>query len=369
MMMKAIFISILIIHGLIHLMGFAKAFKLTQIEQLTFGISKISGLFWFLTFLFFMLSGIAYFAKADWWYVLAFIGVLISTVLIITVWSDAKFGIIANVIILIVAIVSYGNSTFHSNYENDVKIGLKQTAMVPESILTEADIEYLPEPVKNYILNSGSVGKPKVNNFRLEFTGQIRKNEQAEWMPFTTVQYNFLESSTRLFFMKAVMKKLPVAGYHRFQDGHAFMDIRLFSLFRVQYQSGSEMDISETVTFFNDMCCMAPGTLIDKRIKWLEVVGNKVKAEFTNNNITISAWLYFNDKGALINFISDDRYAAGENNTMERLRWSTPMKDVKEVDGYKLARYAEAIYTYPEGDLCYGTFILTNVEYNCIELK
>ena len=74
------------------------------------------------------------------------------------------------------------------------------------------------------------------------------------------------------------------------------MDIRLLSLFKVQYQDGKEMDISETVTFFNNMCCLAPPTLIDKRIKRIEVEGNKVKASFTNN-ITVKAWLYFNEKG------------------------------------------------------------------------
>jgi hypothetical protein len=109
---------------------------------------------------------------------------------------------------------------------------------------------------------------------------------------------------------------------------------------------------------------MAPATLIDKRIKWLDSDSTSANAEFSNNGITISARLYFNEKGELVNFVSDDRYAAGDNNTMQRLRWSTPLKDYREVDGYKLATSAEAIYTYPEGDLCYGTFNLKHITYN-----
>jgi hypothetical protein len=62
--------------------------------------------------------------------------------------------------------------------------------------------------------------------------------------------------------------------------------------------------------------------------------------------------------------VSDDRFAAGENNTMKRIRWSTPMKDYREIDGYRLASYAEAIYSYPEGDLCYGTFSLKHIKFN-----
>jgi hypothetical protein len=126
------------------------------------------------------------------------------------------------------------------------------------------------------------------------------------------------------------------------------------------------MNVAETVTFFNDMSCLAPATLIDKRIKWLEADKDKVKAEFTNNGITISAWLYFNEKGELINFVSDDRYAADAG---KRLRWSTPMKDYKEFDEHKILGYAEAIYTYPTGDLVYGAFSFTGIEYNAKEFE
>ena len=47
----------------------------------------------------------------------------------------------------------------------------------------------------------------------------------------------------------ATMMRLPVAGYHCYKNGQALMDIRLFSLFKVQYQQGNEMNIAETVTF------------------------------------------------------------------------------------------------------------------------
>lgn len=94
-----------------------------------------------------------------------------------------------------------------------------------------------------------------MNNFKIEFTGKIRKDEKSEWMPFTSEQYNFMENPTRLFFMKATMKGLPVAGYHCFKNGNAFMDIRLLSLFKVQYLAGTEMNLSETVTFL--MICAA----------------------------------------------------------------------------------------------------------------
>jgi len=360
--MKYFFVILLFLHGAIHLMGFVKAFGLAQVEQLNAGISKPAGVFWLLAFVFFVIAAIMFAFKNSHWWAFGLIALVISQILIVFFWHDAKFGSIANAIILIGTIIGYGTAGFYSKYQNDVNTGLQQTAYFQNSMLTESDIQLLPDPVKKYLRLTGSVGKPKVNNFKIECAGKIRKDEKSEWMPFTCEQYNFMETPTRLFFMKAVMKGLPVAGYHCFKNGIALMDIRLFSIFKVQYMAGAEMDLSETVTFFNDMCCLAPPTLIDKRIKWLTVESNKVKASFTNNNITVSAWLYFNDKGELINFISENRYSADAG---KQLPWATPLKDYSEINGYNLMGNAEVIYSYPDRDLCYGTFKLISVEYNC----
>ncbi len=363
--MKLFILFLIAVHGLIHLLGFVKAFHFAEVNQLTQNISKTVGLLWLMAALLFISTAVLYFLEKEAWWIISGGALILSQILIFTSWQDAKFGTIANVIVLIITVIGYSTYRFSNSYKKEVDIGLNQTASTSDVLLTDADVQPLPEPVKKYLRYTGALNKPKVRNFKVEFSGQIRKNELSDWMPFTSIQYNFLDSSTRLFFMNATMNYLPVAGFHCFKNGTAFMDIRLFSLFPVQYQTGPEMGVAETVTFFNDMCCMAPATLIDKRIKWIETQGNNVKAEFTNNGITISAWLYFNDKGELINFVSNDRYAVSENGTMKQIPWSTPLKEYQLVSGHQLTGYAETIYTYPKGDFRYGNFRLTAIEYNC----
>jgi hypothetical protein len=366
-MLKTIFIFLTFIHGLIHFVGFSKAFGYGNFTQLTKEISKPTGLVWFLTAILFIFCVALYLLKKDSWAYFALIAVVLSQILILTNWQDAKFGTIANVIILIVTIIGFFQIKFKNEYRNEVKIGLEESNKIPNSVLTEAEIAYLPEPVRKYIRYTGSVGKPKVNNFRVDFEGKIRDHVKPIWMELTSEQYNFIKTPTRLFYLDATMKGLPVGGFHSFKNGVAFMDIRLLSMFKVEYQSGVVMNISETVTFFNDMCVMSPGALIDKRIEWLEVEGNKVKASFTNNGITISAWLYFNEKGELVNFSSEDRSALGKNGETIKLKWSTPMRDYKDINGYRLASYAETIYTYIDGDFTYATFTLKDIGYNLSE--
>lgn len=361
-MLKVTLAFILLLHGTFHLIGFFKAFQFVRVEQIHRFIPKTEGIIWLLVFMLFCLTAFLVLLNKNWWWITAFPAIIISQVLIFIHWQDAKFGSLLNIIFILAAVFSYVSWNFYNYYKKEAESNLAKQVIQAPSILTEDDLKKLPEPVKKYLRFTGSVGKPKVSNFKILFKGQIRKDETSEWMPFNSEQYNFLETPTRLFFMKAKMKQLPVAGYHCYKNGDASMDIRLFSLVKVQYQDGDEMDMAETVTFFNDMCCMAPATLIDKRINWLEVDGNKIRASFTHNNITIYAWLYFNEIGELINFRSDDRYAADAG---KKLPWSTPLKNYKELNGYKLAGYAEAIYTYPNKELCYGTFSLEDIQYNC----
>lgn len=363
-MPKTIFIVITLIHGLIHFMGFARAFGYINIAQLTKEITKPMGILWFLTGVLFIISVTLFlFRKGGWAYFTLF-AVVVSQILILNNWDDAKFGSIINILVLVVAIIVVFTEKFRDEYKNEVKIGLEQRKNTPDTNLTEAAISHLPEVVKKYIRYTGCVGKPTVQNFKINFSGKIRDHKKPVWMPLASEQYNFMIVPTRLFFLNATMKGLPVAGFHCFKNGKASMDIRLLSIFKVEYQAGDKMDISETVTFFNDMCVMAPATLIDERIVWLEVVGNKVKASFSNHGIAISAWLHFNEKGELINFVSEDRYATENDGAIVKHKWSTPLRDYKVINGYKLASYAEAIYTYPEGDFTYATFTLKDISYN-----
>jgi hypothetical protein len=363
-MFKIIFISITLLHGIIHFAGFSKAFAYGNITQLTEEISKPMGILWLVTGVFFILSILLFLLKKDDWVYFALIAVLFSQILIITHWQEAKFGTAANVLILLFAFMGLFQIKFKNSYKNEVKIALANSPIGQTSKLTESDIAFLPHSVKKYIRYVGCVGKPKVHNFKIVFSGKIRKDAKSEWMKLNSEQYNFIEKPTRLFYLDAIMKYMPVAGFHCFKNGTAFMDIRLLSIFKVAYQSGKEMDISETVTFLNDMCVMAPATLINKHIEWFELERNKVKASFTNDGVTVSALLYFNEKGELVNFVSEDRYAVEGNGTVAKHKWSTPLRDYKSINGYKLASYAETIYNYPDGDYTYATFSLKNITYN-----
>ena len=364
-MLKYFFAFILLIHGCIHFMGFAKAFSYGNITQLTKEISKPAGMLWLVTAFLFIAATLLFLLKNQSWPIIGIVAVIISQVLIISTWNDAKFGSIANIIILIVAIAAWASQNFETHFRNDVKANLLRTNSIQTDLLTEPDIQSLPIPVQKYLRYCGVVNKPKLKNMKIVFDGEMR-DKGKDWFKFTSVQYNFFEEPTRLFFMKAKMFGITLPGYHSYQNAHATMQVKLLGLFNVVNIKGIEMNKAETVTVFNDMCLMAPAALIDKRIEWTFIDSLSAKATFTNGVNKITATLYFNQQGQLINFISDDRYAIGD---MKQYRFSTPVKEYMQTDGRNIWQYGETVWHYPDGEFVYGKFNLKSIEYNVADFK
>lgn len=360
-MLKFLLAFIILVHGLIHFIGFAKAFNYGNITQITREISKPFGMLWLATAFLFIAATILFLLKKDAWLFFGLTVVIISQILIFTVWNDAKFGTIANTLILAAIVLNWGSYRFEQGYKNDVKENLQRTNKLKTDLLTVQDLQSLPAPVQRYLRYVGALNKPKVKNMRILFEGQMREKGK-EFFPFTCEQYNSFDEPTRLFFMNAKMKGITVPGYHKYSNATAMMDIRLFGLLSVVKRSGKDMDQAETVTLFNDMCLMAPATLIDKRIAWQAIDSHSARATFTNHAITISASLYFSEQGQLINFISNDR-------DVNHYPFSTPVRNYKNINGINIMTYGETIWHYPDGKFIYGKFNLTEIEYNVSEWK
>jgi len=180
-------------------------------------------------------------------------------------------------------------------------------------------------------------------------------------MQFTSEQYNFFETPFRAFYIRAVKMGIPAVGLHLYKNETATMVIKLLNLFKVVNAKGPEMNQGETVTVLNDMCFMAPGSLISKNIKWETMETGQVKATFTNGKITVSAILTFDEEGKLVNFLSLDRFETADGKNYQNFPWETPVKAYRKFGDYYLPSKADVIYKRPEGDFCYLEFSLKEI--------
>src|SRR5262245_16214780 len=101
MLTSAIFAAFLVLHGLIHLLGFAKAFGLADLPQLTQSITPAVGVLWLLAALLFVVAAVALFFWPRGWWAVGLAAVILSTFLVASAWADAKAGAVANLVVLV----------------------------------------------------------------------------------------------------------------------------------------------------------------------------------------------------------------------------------------------------------------------------
>lgn len=364
--MRWALIGLLAVHGLIHLMGFARAFGYAELPQLTQPVPRGWGLLWLVAAGLVLITAAMLAARMRTTWIVGAVALVVSQAVIASAWHDAWAGTVPNLLLLLVVAhgwLTEGPASFHAQYLRDVEAGLARHGEAP--VVTEADLAPLPDPVRRYLRVTRVVGQPRVRNYRLRFRGRIRSAPDSVWMPFEAEQQSFADEPTRLFLMRARMYGVPVEAFHRSIDGHATMQVTLAGAVPIADARGDEMDRAETVTLFNDMCLLAPGTLVDPAIAWEAVNATTARARFTNRRQTIAATLFFDPAGRLVNFESDDRsQSSADAKTFTRLRFSTPVGDYRDFGPLHLAAHGDARWHRPEGVFTYGEFDVLEVAVN-----
>jgi len=363
--MRLLFVVVVVLHGLIHLLGVVKAFGLAALPQLTQPIAPSMGMVWLTAALLFLATAAAIVVWPRWWWAVGAVAVLVSMPAVLASGSDARAGLVANLLILVGLVFGYlvdGPSSLRAGYDDDVARVLVHQER--GAVLTEDDLRGLPATVQRYIRGTGAVGRPRVHHMRARMHGRIRSGANGRWMPFTAEQHNVFDPPARLFYMAATMYRFPLQGLHRYVDGAASMRIEAAGLVPVVDLAGEDMTRAETVTLFNDMCIMAPAALIDPAITWEPAEDRRARAVFRHAGHTIRAELWFNEAGDLVDFWSDDRLvASADGQTLTAMRWSTPIGQYRDFGGHRLASQGEGRWQGADGAYAYIELTIDDVRY------
>jgi hypothetical protein len=246
------------------------------------------------------------------------------------------------------------------DFEEDVRAQFAQQPLTDRSVLTDAELAHLPAPVACYIRRSGAVGQPHVHNFRVTFDATMYKSEDHP-LESTAVQYEFVDHPSRYFFLRTRLLGLPVRVLHDYADGEAHMQVRAAGIVNLIDERGGLLSRAETVTILNDLCIMAPATLIDPRFRWRAIDDAQVHVTFCTGAHEVHATLRFGRDGDLVDFISDDRHGLPGDGT----RWTTPLRAYQEFDGRRIASEGDALWHFDDGrTFKYGTFRIRDIRWN-----
>lgn len=97
--------------------------------------------------------------------------------------------IIGSTFISLIILSLAGNFLFNIKVAGEVKKLFEQKRTGKAEIVTEQDLEGLPEPVQKWLKQANIVGREKTFAVRLRQKGLIRTTKKQPWMPAQAEQY------------------------------------------------------------------------------------------------------------------------------------------------------------------------------------
>lgn len=361
--MRILFLIIVLFHGLIHLLGFVKGFSFKVVKELTLPISKSMAFVWLSAAILFLTYGILYFLNSKYAWLVGLVAVVISQVLVIIFWKDAKFGTIPNITIFATSIALFGYYNFQQLIQQETNHLLNKNVSRENKILNENDINELPEPVKMWLRNSGSVGKSFVSVGKVTQIAEMQmKPEQENWMTATAIQYTTIDNPAFIWTVDVKMNSLlNFQGRDKFEDGKGKMLIKLNSLFNVVNEQGEKLDEGTLQRYLGEMVWF-PSLALSPYITWEQINETTAKATITYKGTQGSGTFYFNLNGDVTKF-SALRYKGNEAEA-KRHDWTMNITEYKTFEGIKVPTKMTSTWKLDKQDWTWLKLEVTDIKYN-----
>lgn len=361
--MRTAFSIIILLHGLIHLLGFVKGWGMKEVKELTLPISKPMGLLWLTAAALLLAFGISQWlhSKYAWW--VGFVAVIVSQILILLFWKDAKFGTLPNLLILLVSMILYGDFHFQKLVQLETTQLLSRNEKIEHKIVRENDIERLPEPVKHWLRSAGAVGKPFINTGKVSQKATMKlKPEQGDWMSATATQYTTLDNPAFIWTVHVNMNSLLYAvGRDKYENGKGEMLIKMNALVNVVHEKGEKLDEGTLQRYLGEMVWF-PSLALSPYITWEPIDDYTAKATMTYKGTTGSGTFHFNAQGAVTQFAAR-RYKGNEPDA-QRYDWTMNITDYQTFEGIQVPSKMTSTWKLDEGDWTWLQLEVTDIKYN-----
>ncbi|MDX9925414.1 MAG: hypothetical protein RBS48_11685, partial [Ignavibacteriaceae bacterium] len=343
---------------------FIKAFglvKITQFTPLAQQNSEFMGILWFLNTLLFIGVALAFLLKKEWWWVPGIFAIVLSQILIIINWQDAKFGTIANLIILVSLIVGIAFGNFNIQFDNERKMILSEGNFVGK-IITNEMISDLPIPIQKWLDYSGIIGKEQIHTVYLKQKGLMKlKPDQKYWLKAEAEQYFNIDNPAFIWRVNTSMVGLPVIGRDLFFHGRGKMQIKLAGLISVvNVTNNLKLNQSTLQRFLSEISWFPYGAL-SPYIEWEPIDEYSAKAIMSYGESSGSAIFHFDENGALEKLVALRFKDITDQDPKE---WVARVVETETLNNTKIPTKLEISWNTDEGEFTWFKFQIYDLTYN-----
>lgn len=353
-------------HGLLHLLGFAKAFLPAGIPQLAQPIARPTGVLWLLAALLLLATALSFLLKQAWWWMPALAALLLSQTLILLYWQEARFGTLANGLLLIAVLLGYGSWRFAAITRQELQAFTQAPASGSQApLVTEQLLAKQPPLVQQWMRRAQVLGRPLIQRVYLTQQGRLRTSPAGKWMPFTAQQW--FTTAPPAFLWIADVQAAPglhLAGRDKYLDGRGAMTISLLSLFPVAEAQGPETDQGTLVRYLAETIWF-PTAALRGHIQWQQLDADRAQATMRYGGVSASAVFTFSPEGDVLR-LEAKRYYSRQNSKPTREDWLITIDPAsyRSFAGMRIPTRSTVTWRLQEGDFTWLRLTVTGIHYN-----
>jgi hypothetical protein len=348
MFIKSTLLFLLVVHGLIHLLGFAKGLNPAALPAITRPISRFEGALWLLCALLLLATALLL-GRFEAWWIVGLAGILLSQGLLFRHWSDARFGTALNAVLLLAVALGYARWAFDREVQLAVA-SIQTSAASPQTIVDESSLAPLPSPVQRWLRRASVLGKPIVANAHLRQKGRMRTAPDGAWMPVQAEQW--IAVSSPAFVWSAQMYPVPglhIAGRDTLREGRGRMLIKVLSSYTIADAAGPQIDQGALVRFLAEIVWVPSAALADT-IRWSPIDENRATATLGQGGTSVSATFEFSPEGDPRTIRADRYYTREQGATLEKWRIGIDQDSFQVIDGLRIPMKSTVTWELAEGD-------------------
>ncbi len=300
MALKTAVVTLLFLHALMHVIGVLKSMGIADIEAVTQAIPRHWGIVWGACALLLAGAAIARMFEAGWWWGPAAVGLIVSQVVIAAFWADAKFGTVANVLLLLPVALGFGAWRFEVGVSNTVA---ELEACIPktESKVVKADeLASLPLVVRRWLHASGVVGRPRDRRIQITQAGELQTDPHRPWLLFRARQCSVIDDPAFVWIADVdAGYGLHLAGNDTYVNGAGSIRIELQSLIPIVNASGANIDQGALIRFLAEIV-WCPSAALEPYVSWQAIDDNSARAVMRHRGAEGSGVFHFSANGDVL---------------------------------------------------------------------
>lgn len=348
---------------IIHLIGLLNIFEIFKFNIIPLSVSKFYGVLWFLAFILFTITVILYLTRSNYWWFSSFLAIIISQILIINYWPDAKLATIVNIIILLATVIGFSSFLFkHKIKEERINL-FKNSQLKNKDIITKNKLVNLPLAVQIWLTKSGIIGRKNISNTHLVQELQLKMTpKQTNWSKGTAEQYfTVYPPAFNWNINTKINSMLSVVGRDKFEDGKSEMIVKLFSLIPIVKIKNNKKINQATLQRYLAEIIWFPSASLSQHIKWEAINNYSARATMEYKGTRGSGEFYFDKNGKFEKFTAM-RYQ--DSNNTKPTEWIVTATKTKEINGINIPMECEASWVLDSGKWTWLKLKIKHIEYN-----